>query len=219
MMSGTNVNSTVSRCVLWHAVDAALPTDLVVSLERRGVEVSTCTCPYAALAKACLLERENDERTDEPGRRDSLVLVLVTPRHLWQPAEVVDAMRRYAPRTACWWYDEAANPKLRAVVDADVDQWVADGVRTGQPAVIRSRSGEDGRPRLKLSGDGESGRDDIASPSAVRVNGIHSEGPSVAHTRVDGRRQGIGGGSSVGGVEGAGGGGAVGMGSVGVGGQ
>src|SRR5262245_45725702 len=71
-----------SRCVLWHAPGTALPADLVLSLERRGVEMVSCTSAYTAMARASLLERENDERTDDPAERDSLVLVLVTPKSL-----------------------------------------------------------------------------------------------------------------------------------------
>src|SRR5688572_7344716 len=137
-MNGPGAKSAAgSRCVLWHAPGTALPADLVTSLERRGVEMSACTSAYTAMARACLLERENDERTDDPAQRDSLVLVLVSPKDLAKPADLVDAMRRYATRTACWWYDQSANPRLRAVVDADVDLWLAQGIRSGQPMVIR----------------------------------------------------------------------------------
>src|SRR5687768_7093889 len=90
MMTGPSNQSTGSRCVLWHAPGVTLPADLVFSLERRRVEISTCSSSYAAIARVCLLERENDERTDDPGLRDSLVLVLVSPTELCQPAEVVD---------------------------------------------------------------------------------------------------------------------------------
>lgn len=189
MMAGTKVQSATSRCLLWHAQDAAPPVDLVQSLERRGVGLTTCTSAYSAIAMACLRERENDERTDDPSQRDSLVLVLVIPLKLGQPAEVVDAMRRYAPRTACWWYDPGANPRLRAVVDEDVDQWLAAGVRTGQPAVIRPRGMDESRPRLKLSGDGETGS---GTPIISRVEGNTGGAPGAPHTRMDGIR-GVGG--------------------------
>ena len=176
--------------MLWHAPGAALPADLVLSLERRGVEILTCDSAYSAVARACLLERANDERTDDPAQRDSLVLVLVNPRELGGRAEVVDAMRRYAPRTACWWYDSGANPRLRAVVDEDVDRWLAEGVRTGQPAVIRPRTGEEPRPRLKLSGESEDGEAG-AKPNRLETNaGEAAGGP---HTRIEGWRHGAGG--------------------------
>lgn len=178
--------------MLWHAPDAAPPPDLVQSLERRGVELTACTTPYSAIARACLLERENDERTDDPTQRDSLVLVLVTPSRLRQPAEVVDAMRRYAPRTACWWYDAGANPRLRAVVDDDVDQWIAAGVRTGSPAVIRPRSGDEARPRLKLSGDEREPDANGAPLAKPRPEPNAGEVTPVQHTRMEGLR-GVGG--------------------------
>jgi hypothetical protein len=190
MMAGTRVQSSTSRCVLWHAPGTAPPADLVQSLERRGVELTACTTPYSAIARACLRERENDERTDDPSQRDSLVLVLVTPLRLEQPAEVVDAMRRYAPRTACWWYDPSANPRLRAVVDEDVDQWLAAGVRSGQPAVIRPRGAEEPRPRLKLATDPDAPG---SGPVISRVEGNSGGAPEAPHTRMDGLR-GVGGG-------------------------
>ena len=176
--------------MLWHAPGSALPGDLVVSLERRGVEILSCDSAYSAIARACLLERANDERTDDPAERDSLVLVLVNPRELCGRAEVVDAMRRYAPRTACWWYDAGANPRLRAVVDEDVDQWLAEGVRTGQPAVIRPRPGDDDRPRLKLSGESEDGEGNATSG---RLETNAGETPGGSHTRIEGLRHGAGG--------------------------
>lgn len=179
--------------MLWHAVGVSLPADLVLSLERRGVEISTCDNAYGAVARACMLERENDERTDDPAQRDSLVLVLVTPRELHRPAEVVDAMRRYASRTACWWYDASANPRLRAVVDEDVDQWLAEGVRTGEPVVIRPRAGEDPRPRLKLTGEGEVGEAGEGPEGSSRLEANIGEGPGVSHTRIEGLRHGAGG--------------------------
>jgi hypothetical protein len=190
MMSGSSVNSAGSRCVLWHAPGVALPSDLVISLERRGVRLSSCTSAYAAIAQVCLHERANDERTDDPAQRESLVLVLVTPKQLAQPAEVVDAMRRYASRTACWWYDPSANPRLRAVVDADVEQWLAEGVRSGQPVVIRPRAGDDVRPRLKLSGDVETPDEGI---TRLRTDAIGGDPAPMPHTRIEGLRHGAGG--------------------------
>jgi hypothetical protein len=161
-----------------------------MSLERRGVKMTACTSAYTAMARACMLERENDERTDDPGERDSLVMVLVAPRELNRPAELVDAMRRYATRTACWWYDAGANPRLRAVVDADVDLWLAEGVRSGQPMVIRPRAGEDPRPRLKLSGEGEPG---APLPSHREAEEDVGGGEVLPHTRIEGWRHGTGG--------------------------
>lgn len=190
-MTGTSARSgPASRCVLWHAPGTALPADLVMSLERRGVKMTACTSAYTAMARACMLERENDERTDDPGQRDSLVMVLVTPRELARPAELVDAMRRYATRTACWWYDVGANPRLRAVVDADIDLWLVEGVRSGQPMVIRPRAGEEPRPRLKLSGE-----EDAAAPVETEgeAEANSGSGPAMPHTRLEGWRHGAGG--------------------------
>lgn len=198
-MIGTSTKSAAgSRCVLLHAPGSTLPADLVLSLERRGVEIIACTSSYTAMARVCMLERENDERTDDPALRDSLVLVLVSPKSLGKPADLVDAMRRYASRTACWWYDASANPRLRAVVDADIDLWLAEGIRSGQPMVIRPRPGEEPRPRLKLSGDGVEAEPSMPGQEPQTSLGNAS---GVSHTRIEPRRHGTGGmGGGIGGT-------------------
>jgi hypothetical protein len=132
------------------------------------------------------MERENDQRTDNPAERDSLVLVLVCPRALGRPAEFIDAMERYAPRTACWWYDPRANPRLRAVVDADVDEWLDAGVKAGQPVVIRPQVGSNPSatpaPRLRLSGTDEA----TPSPNEGANPPKGGTGGNTPHTRMEG---------------------------------
>lgn len=174
--------------MLWHAPGTSLPGDLVASLERRGVLISSCTSAYAAISWAALMERENDQRTDNPAERDSLVMVLVCPRALARPAEFIDAMERYAPRTACWWYDPRANPRLRAVVDADVDQWIDAGIRAGQPVVIRPHLAPPApattTPRLRLSGS-----DSVSSGPDEGTSGTDADTP---HNRIEGHGGGHG---------------------------
>ena len=152
MPTGTP-RSAGSRCVLWHAPGTVPPADLVTSLQRREVQISACTNPFAAIARACLLERDNDERTDDPQQRDALVLLLVCPRELDRAATVVDAAHRYAGRTACWWYDPSDNPRLRAVTDEDLDQWPGATPMDAPSMVIRPPERSESRPRLKLAGE------------------------------------------------------------------
>ncbi len=145
--------ATVTRCVLWHAPATAPSKELLESLDARQVVVTACTDSYRAMALVCQLERANDRRiakaaheqhhpgvpVDAPGagaalsgaagvsggtaQRDALVLLLVSPADLEDATPVVEAVKRYAPRTACWWYDQRANPRLRAVVEGDVASW------------------------------------------------------------------------------------------------
>lgn len=183
-----------SRCVLWHAPGDLPPADLITSLERRGVVITSAASSYMAVAEACLLERANDERTTDPGDRDALVLVLVCPARLADAGAVVDAMRRYAGRTACWWYDPSANPRLRAVVEEDVREWEAERRGGTTPPVPRSPQEPETAPRLKLSGDG-GGVVGPAGESGPGVggtggggggpdSGIRGPGPGMSHTKI-----------------------------------
>ncbi len=145
-----------------------MPEDVIRSLGKRRVVLWLVTDAYLAMARVC---RRGD---DEP-----VVLLLVEPSGLADAADVVAAVKRYAPRTACWWYGAGANPRLRQVVEEDMERWAprpavakeavkqppaasASALRlAGQP--VRARSGPPqivtrpagpSAPALSLAGEG-----------------------------------------------------------------
>jgi hypothetical protein len=167
-----------SRCVILHAPGSAVPPELTTGLERRQVEMTFCTSAYEAMARACLLEREND-RIEDAESRDALVMLLVAPEKLPHAADLVNALKRHAPRTACWCYVPGANLRLRAVVDDDVAAWQvnrnpapgwSDDPMVIRPSMSPSQDAGGERAHLHLHTEGNRGRDagasELAGPSA-----------------------------------------------------
>lgn len=103
-----------TRCVLWRPPHLPVPQDLLASLQRRHVAITDCTDSFAAMAHLCRLQRS---------AQDPFVLLLVSPSHLPEAAEVLEAAARYAPLAARWWYDARCSPKLQQVTDADIAAW------------------------------------------------------------------------------------------------
>lgn len=169
------------RCVLLHAPGAVLPGELLTSLSKRIRQLTVCTGVYAAMAEVCTVERGRKVRESGNGKaaRPGAVLVVVEPREVPGVVDLMDAVKKYAPQTNCWSYERGANPKLRAVVDEDVQGWSVRAplvARTPTPAPMpapvvrpgavseavaalkaRSRPGPtppSGPARLRLAGDG-----------------------------------------------------------------
>lgn len=116
------------RCVIWHAAAGELPGELLSSLSRRIGRMSVCTDALTAVAECCLIEREHRRAlaaANPAAPPVGGVLVVVHPRQLPEAPHVLDAVRTYAPCVAAWWYDRGANPKLRGVVEGDVQTWTA----------------------------------------------------------------------------------------------
>lgn len=115
---GKNAPGRGPRCVLWHSGAGELPGELLSSLTRRIGRVTVCTEGYAALAEACLVQREVRLSGDElapglVGVGGAGVLLLVQPEQLAGAAEIIEAAELYAPALVRWTYDRAATPKLR----------------------------------------------------------------------------------------------------------
>lgn len=216
------------RCVLVHAPGAELPGELLTSLSKRIGNLLVCTTAYAAMAEVCTIERSRlmlPAGTTPPVRgRPTGVLVLVEPRSISGAGELVDAVQKYAPQTACWWYERGArsegdarraNPRLEAVVDEDVQSWsqMRRPIRTPplthqdpaapalQPVIRPAAIAELVRARGGERGTGGS------VEHRTRPNGAPSGSP---HLRIAGDP-----GEEHGGVGGRGGGGAGGMGGMG----
>lgn len=121
-----------AQCVLWLDPRTGEPGALFAALSGRGVQVIRVGGPYAALGEVCRLGRS--------GRR--VILLLVEPRSLDESGRVFDAVQRFAPAAACWAYEEGANPKLRAVVESEVEAWPGGEPEPVPPEVIIRTRGD-----------------------------------------------------------------------------
>ena len=98
---------------------------LIESLRRHGAEIRTARDPYTALTLACRATHATAEAHPDRAAPRAILILLVDPPALTDPAGFVDAVRRYAPRSACWWYHSGASPAFRAVTPADLESWRA----------------------------------------------------------------------------------------------
>lgn len=114
---------TAFTVVLWHVPDERPPAPLVRHLEARSIRINRVTSPFMALAHLCQLTPRN--RT----QRGQVAVIFVHPERLPDAAAVFEAAARYAPGARCWMYGPASNPRLRAVVEADVEAW------SGEPTI------------------------------------------------------------------------------------
>ena len=131
--SDTPVAPARSACVLWHHPAAPPPPELIRSFERHGAHITLCTNRFEALAHACTANRPG---TRSPTRHASgaaaaLLVVLVEPASLTGAAELVRALRRFAPASVAWSYEARAQPALRAVSAGDLVRWDASPTAPG----------------------------------------------------------------------------------------
>lgn len=124
-------------CVLWHGRHDRAPEELSAALNRRGVSVARVVGAYTALAEACRLGGRSRTIVAGPG---SAILVLAEPASLGCAATVARAVARYAPHVSIWVYESGANPKLRALVEEDVEAWERVAVRSDKPAMTADRA-------------------------------------------------------------------------------
>lgn len=149
MEGGKGANPSVEvpspQCIVWHAPDRYPPSVLRDALERRGIEPRQFAEPHAALAALCITAQE--------ARRGSVVIFLVVePEGIGPVADVVEAVRVYAPGARLWLYSESEHDQLRQITDEDVIRWGrrASGGRE-RPAV----DPDAGPPKLKLVDHGD----------------------------------------------------------------
>lgn len=160
-----------SACVLWHHPDTTPPRELVASLTKHGANVLPCHDAYSALALACRSSvgpaagRENG-----PREARAVLILLLEPAKLPAPgaAAMVRAARRYAPRSACWWYSTAAVPSFRAVTPQDLAGWEA-----ATDANARDNGGESSATTQVHTARGKDAQNNIARP----------DGPAASRTR------------------------------------
>lgn len=156
-----------ARCVLWHGASAELPGELLESLTRKIGRVSVCTEGYAALAEACLIDREYTEAlrlSGQPVRAGGAgVLLLVQPASLPLAGAILEAASLYAPGLQRWQYDRTANPKLRTIVEGEV--------RPTSPQIVERPTGT---PRVgeRSAASAASGVPEV-KPLAQPARGLH----------------------------------------------
>jgi hypothetical protein len=175
----------LTRCVLWRPPHIQIPQDLLASLQRRNIAITDCTDGFAATAHLCRLQHTG---------RDPFVLLLVSPGHLPEAAEVLEVAARCAPHAARWWYDARSNPRLRQVTEEDIAAWApapppsiasaftaVEPLGPRRPAPAPSSSGG-GPPALRLTRDGNGTKAPAAEPKAGPArngSGPHLSGPAA----------------------------------------
>lgn len=151
-----------------------MPAKLLAALTKAGMRINRVGDPFLALAQLCKSQRRNTpaaaEAPNEP--RSSVKLVILFPEMLTDAAEFCAAADIYAPGVPRWQYGPAANPELRAIVDADMARWAQKNPepvplpgkaavepaakaaeRPARPGAPTSRT-LTGTPQLRLAGDG-----------------------------------------------------------------
>lgn len=197
-------NGGSAHCLLWHAPGTPVPEELLDSLARRGVEVERCTSAFAAMGIVCRHERgpglsgASEKSAPEKTPPGPLILLLVFPESLPRAAEVVVALKRYAPRSACWCYEPGANQALRAVVESDMGRWSKVNPLNGHPGASYPKdTRENARTRalfpklgLRLRTQDEGRDEDGSDNSRARAEiwagpgfGLGTNDPVVARVR------------------------------------
>lgn len=127
--------------VVWSA-RAGAAARLLESLRRQGAEPVEVTSNLWAMARACVAAKG--------------LMVLCDPPNLCDAAELVLALRKYAPKVRCWAFVRDAGAHgtgtLREVTDQDLVDWGAPGAapaRANAPAEAPLRPAP-ARPPLRL---------------------------------------------------------------------
>lgn len=140
--------------MLWHSGGHELPGELLESLTKKVGRVVVCTEPYAALAEACMIDREYADLAragGQPRRAGGAgVLLLLQPETLPLTEAILDAAALYAPGLQCWQYDRTANPKLRAIVLESVT--TSPKLPSSAPLVPQTRPVSSGLPAAAARG-------------------------------------------------------------------
>lgn len=163
----TNVagGATGVRCLVLVPRGERVEPILRESFAKRGISTVACDDPFALVARAVKQSRDRAVR--------GVVIVFAEPCRLAFAGDVVDSIRRYAPRAACWAFaSDGAQSTLRAVTASEAQTWSrrgevrigtipesfgATGSRSnparGGPAAAGGTAS--GTPRLRLAGDVE----------------------------------------------------------------
>ncbi len=99
--------------------------ELFAALDRRDLAITKCEAELVAFAYLCRHAQQSVSDTRQGHRGEGLILLLVQPLRLEDPAALVHAVERYAPHAAIWMFDPSSSPRLRAVKVEDVVAWSA----------------------------------------------------------------------------------------------
>ncbi len=99
--------------------------ELFAALDRRDLAITKCEAELVAFAYLCRHAQQGVSDTRQGKRGEGLILLLVQPLRLEDPAALVHAVERYAPHAAIWMFDPSSSPRLRAVKVDDVVAWSA----------------------------------------------------------------------------------------------
>ena len=99
--------------------------ELFAALDRRDLAITKCESELVAFAYLCRHAQQGVADTRQGHRGEGLILLLVQPLRLEDPAALVHAVERYAPHAAIWMFDPSSTPRLRAVKVEDVVAWSA----------------------------------------------------------------------------------------------
>lgn len=122
------------QCTVWCARGALPPEPLLAGLKRRDVLVSCCDDAFNAVARACLMARHTPAGA-------AALLVLCEPTSLALLGETYDALKRFVPRVAVWWYHGGAAPTLKPVALEDIVEWTAGDAAGGRTEAPVARAG------------------------------------------------------------------------------
>jgi len=128
--------------IVWHAPDCPPPPKLLAALADRQIAVLRVQSAFRALAEVC-----------RRGRSELPALIVVHPEMMANVVQLWEARSRYAPAARLWMYGPSADPKLRAIVDADITAWGPKPEIVPQ-AAARPRAAV-AQPKLKLAGEGQ----------------------------------------------------------------
>lgn len=116
----------VARCVLLTPKGVRPDTDLLAALDRRDLTLVRHDSEFTAIAEICRCARDDAEAIRRGRRGEGLILLLMHPHRLNDPAGLVHAVERYAPHAAIWMFSATGSPRLRSVTVNDVAGWVSD---------------------------------------------------------------------------------------------
>lgn len=115
----------VARCVLLTPKGVRPDADLLAALDRRDLTLVRHDSEFTAIAEICRCARDDADAIRRGRRGEGLILLLMHPHRLNDPAGLVHAVERYAPHAAIWMFASTGSPRLRAVTVNDVAGWVS----------------------------------------------------------------------------------------------
>ncbi|MCA9310750.1 MAG: hypothetical protein KDA21_06060 [Phycisphaerales bacterium] len=166
-----------------------VPHALISSLQRKKLALSHCHCPWDAMARVMVRQRDVTQGREQ----DAMILLIVEPERIPHAWDLAEAALRYAPFVICWIFEAEHTPRLRPYepVPSAAREAVATKIvePDAEPKPVRTRERE---PRLVVSGPAEErdsgrGRDGEGESSlqlvARLVRLLTGEPPEAARPR------------------------------------